>query len=115
MNTTLTPAITMIPTAATIHEREVLITDMLVGLRHDIGAAASKARPPGCRNRYSYELEYTLADGRKIKGHISGATRAKLEDAVLSRRESIARKAIKATFGSDGQHWGTSQSFGFSR
>ena len=105
----------LIPAEITIQEREVLITDMTVGLRHDIGAAAAKARPPGCRNRYSYELEYTLSDGRKLKGHVSGATRAKLEDAVLSRRESIARKAIKAVFSSDGEYWGTSQAYGFSR
>lgn len=93
--------------------KDILVTAIeLTGPIKDIGAAATKALPPGRRYRYSRTARYILADGRTVETTVRGATKPKLAESIAFYERMIAAKSYSACFDDAGKFWGTSTRFG---
>lgn len=83
-----------------------VVVDIEVGSQiTDIGAAASKALPPGRRYRYSVDVTYTLEDGEKYSSTIRELTKPKLKNAIERETRHVKQRTKSSEYIKDADCW----------
>ena len=80
-----------------MREEPRILTVERIGEIEDIGKESARAMPAHCRYRYRQEVSYTLEDGGRTTGAITGLTKPKLNKAIDRRTENAESGSLFAS------------------